>query len=74
MTGTEWTGRSRCRRTISPGCGRPRPAMTATRRNQLVELAGERGDLDELRRPAASGSADACNVFPELTGDDDTAG
>ena len=40
----------------------------------LVELAGEREDLDELRRLAASGNTDAADVLAELTddeGDDD---
>jgi hypothetical protein len=32
---------------------------------QLVELAGESGDLDELRRLAAAGSADAVDVLVE---------
>lgn len=42
--------------------------------DQLVELAGERGDLDELRRLANLGSTDAAEVLAELIGDDgDTA-
>jgi hypothetical protein len=36
---------------------------------QLVELAGERGDLDELRRLAAAGSADAIDVLVEIAGE-----
>lgn len=34
--------------------------------DQLVELAGERGDLDELRRLADSGNRDAADVLAEL--------
>ena len=37
----------------------------------LVELAGEREDLEELRRLAASGSRDAADVLAELTDDED---
>ena len=33
---------------------------------QLVELAGERGDLDELRSLAADGSTDAVDVLVEI--------
>jgi hypothetical protein len=40
--------------------------------DQLVELAGERGDTDELRRLADSGSRDAADVLAELAdGQDD---
>jgi hypothetical protein len=35
--------------------------------DQLVELAGERGDFDELRRLADGGSTDAADVLAELT-------
>jgi hypothetical protein len=35
--------------------------------DQLVELAGERGDLDELRRLTAAGGTDAADVPAELT-------
>jgi hypothetical protein len=34
--------------------------------DQLVELAGERGDTGELRRLADSGSRDAADVLAEL--------
>jgi hypothetical protein len=34
--------------------------------DQLVELAGERGDTDELRRLADSGNRDAADVLTEL--------
>jgi hypothetical protein len=34
--------------------------------DQLVELAGERGDADELRRLAAGGSSDAVDQLVEL--------
>ena len=34
--------------------------------DQLIELAGERGDLDELRRLAAQGNTTACEVLGEL--------
>src|SRR5664280_570902 len=37
--------------------------------DQLVELAGERGDRDELRRLAASGHQDAVEVLAELDED-----
>ena len=33
---------------------------------QLVELAGERGDMDELRRLAAGGNTDAVDLLVEL--------
>ena len=36
---------------------------------QLVELAGERGDLDELRRLAADGNTDAVDLLVELAGE-----
>jgi hypothetical protein len=40
--------------------------------DQLVELAGERGDMGELRRLADSGSRDAADVLAELAdGQDD---
>jgi hypothetical protein len=35
-----------------------------------VELAGERGDVEELRRLAAAGSRDAADVLAELEDDD----
>lgn len=35
--------------------------------DELVELAGERGDFEELRRLAAAGSRDAADVLAELT-------
>jgi len=41
--------------------------------DQLVELAGEREDLQELGRLADAGSSDARDVLLELTGDDPTA-
>lgn len=42
--------------------------------DQLIELAGERGGLDELRRLAAGGSRDAADVLAELAdGQDDDA-
>ena len=34
--------------------------------DQLVELAAEAGDPDELRRLAAAGSSDAADVLAEL--------
>ena len=37
--------------------------------DQLVELAGERGDMDELRRLADAGSRDAFDVLAELEED-----
>ena len=37
----------------------------------LVEAAGEREDLDELRHLAASGNTDAADVLAELTDDED---
>jgi DNA-binding transcriptional regulator GbsR (MarR family) len=37
--------------------------------DQLVELTGERGDLDELRRLAAGGSTDAVDQLVELAGE-----
>ena len=37
--------------------------------DQLVELAGERGDRDELRRLAANGHQDAVEVLAELDED-----
>ena len=37
--------------------------------DQLVELAGERGDFDELRRLADAGSRDAADVLVELAED-----
>jgi hypothetical protein len=39
----------------------------------LVESAGEREDLQGLRRLADKGSSDARDVLVELVGDDDTA-
>ena len=36
---------------------------------QLVELAGERGDLDELRRLAADGNTDAMDLLVEAAGE-----
>ena len=39
--------------------------------DQLVELAGERGDLDELRHLADSGSTDAADALAELTDEHD---
>jgi hypothetical protein len=39
-----------------------------------VELAGERNDLDELRRLAAQGSSDAADVLAELAGEQEEAG
>ena len=44
----------------------PRVAA-AMRVDQLVELAAEREDLDELRRLADGGSQDAADVLEELT-------
>ena len=38
--------------------------------DQLVELAGERGDLDELWRLADRGSRDASDVLAELAEED----
>ena len=35
--------------------------------DELVELAAERGDLEELRRLAAGGSTDAADVLAELS-------
>jgi hypothetical protein len=37
--------------------------------DQLVELAGERGDSDELRRLAAAGSRDAADELVQLAGE-----
>lgn len=37
--------------------------------DQLVELAGEAGDMDELRRLAEAGSSDAVDVLVELAGE-----
>src|SRR5664280_2106494 len=37
--------------------------------DQLVELAGERGDLDELRTLADRGSKDAVDILVELAGE-----
>ena len=37
--------------------------------DQLVELAGERGDMDELRRLADAGNRDAFDVLAELEED-----
>ncbi|WP_433598147.1 hypothetical protein ACQPXH_20475 [Nocardia sp. CA-135953] len=37
--------------------------------DELVELAGERGDLDELRRLAADGNRDAVDQLVELASD-----
>lgn len=37
--------------------------------DQLVELAGERGDLAELRRLAERGSTDAADILVELAGE-----
>jgi hypothetical protein len=37
--------------------------------DQLVELAGERGDLGELRRLADAGSRDAVDQLVELAGE-----
>ena len=34
--------------------------------DQLIELAGEQGNLDELRRLAAQGNTTACEVLGEL--------
>ncbi|MBT2595891.1 hypothetical protein [Arthrobacter sp. ISL-72] len=34
--------------------------------DQLVELAAEKGDVEELRRLAASGNRDAADVLSEL--------
>ncbi len=42
--------------------------------DQLVELAGERGDSDELRRLAAAGSRDAADVLSELEDQNGDAG
>ncbi len=45
--------------------------------DELVQLAGERGDLDELRRLAQGGSSDAADVLAELADeqtDDATSG
>ena len=42
--------------------------------DQLVELAGERGDTAELRRLADGGNTDAADVLSELAGDDDADG
>lgn len=42
--------------------------------DQLVELAGERGDMAELRRLADAGSTDAADVLAELTDEQDDAG
>jgi hypothetical protein len=41
--------------------------------DELVQLAGERGDMDELRRLADGGNRDAGEVLTELAGelDDD---
>jgi hypothetical protein len=39
--------------------------------DQLVELAGERGDVGELRRLAAGGSRDAADVLTERAEDQD---
>lgn len=47
-------------RTVGP------PARERDALEQLVELAGERGDLDELRRLAAAGNSDARAVLVEL--------
>ena len=41
-------------------------SAAAKMRDQLVELAGERGDLEELRRLADHGSQDAAEVLAEL--------
>lgn len=35
--------------------------------DELIELAVERGDLDELRRLADGGNTDAADVLLELT-------
>ena len=37
--------------------------------DELVQLAGELGDLDELRRLADNGSRDAADQLLELTGE-----
>lgn len=37
--------------------------------DQLVELAGERNDLDELRSLAGTGSSDAVDILVELAGE-----
>ena len=42
--------------------------------DQLVELAGERGDTDELRRLAEGGSRDAADVLTELADERDDDG
>jgi hypothetical protein len=39
--------------------------------DQLVELAGERGDIAELRRLADRGNRDAADVLTELDEEDD---
>ena len=39
--------------------------------DELVELAGERGDLDELRSLADRGSQDAADVLAELAEEQD---
>ncbi len=42
--------------------------------DQLVELAGERGDIAELRRLADSGNRDAADVLTELAEEQDDDG
>lgn len=73
---TRDTGRpAKCtnRRRHRERCGPSEPSGTCRRRDKgaidvLVELAGERGDLEELRRFADGGSTDATDVLIELAG------
>jgi hypothetical protein len=55
-----WTNRS------YPSCGNVPRAVTKERFDQLIELAGEQGNLDELRRLADQGNTTASEVLGEL--------
>ena len=42
----------------------------ATQQTRLVQLAGERGDTDELSRLAKAGNRDAADMLAELAEED----
>jgi hypothetical protein len=55
--------------TATPSHCTPHPNGDRDAVDQLVELAGERGDMDELRRLDANGSTDAVDQLVELAGE-----